>query len=89
MNNASRTVFSEGCAGDAMRVALATLCIGAVAFLLRVLAAFVQEGMRSRGAVRAHFMKFNPSRQRGQLIEMSTQAERPSTPSRVNERIAL
>jgi hypothetical protein len=72
-----------------MRVALAMLCIGAAVFLLRVLAAFVKEGMRLRRAAPVQFAKFNPSRRRGQLIEMSTKAERPSTPYRTDERIAL
>jgi hypothetical protein len=74
----------------AMRVALAILCIGAVAFLLRALAAFVKEAIRlPAGAVQVHFAKFNPSRRRGQLIEMSIEAERRSTPYRTDERIAL
>jgi len=73
-----------------MRVALAMLCIGAAAFLLRVLIAFVKEGMQSRpGSVQVHFAKFKPSRRRGQLIEMSTEAQRPNTRYRADERIAL
>jgi hypothetical protein len=53
-----------------MKLALALLCIGAVAFLLRVLAALVREGVSSPAAVPVHFAKFNPSR-RGELIEMT------------------
>ncbi len=66
------------------------LCIGAVVFLLRVLAAFVKEAMRlPAGVVQVHFAKFNPSRRRGKLIEMRTEVERPSTPYSTDERIAL
>ena len=53
-----------------MRLALALLCIGAVAFLVRVLAALLREGMSSPSSVNVHFAKFNPSR-RGKLIEMN------------------
>jgi hypothetical protein len=91
MNNCIENSFQRQVrAGDAMRVALAILCIGAVVFLLRVLAAFVEEAMRSStGAVPVQFAKFNPSRRRGQLIEMSVKAERPGIPYRTDERIAL
>jgi hypothetical protein len=72
-----------------MKVALAILCIGAVAFLLRVLAAFVIEGKSSpHGLVRVHFAKFNPVRQRGELIEMISHPQRKAT-ERTNQRIAL
>jgi hypothetical protein len=54
-----------------MRVALAILCVGAVIFLLRVLAALMMEWMSlAAKGVRVHFAKFNPSRRRGELIEM-------------------
>jgi hypothetical protein len=61
-----------------MRVALAVLCIGAVAFLLRVLMAVLKELTRlpSR-AMRVHFAKFNPPRRRGQVVEMSLEDKRP------------
>jgi hypothetical protein len=72
-----------------MKFALAILCIGAVAFLLRVLAAFVIEGKNSaHGLVRVHFAKFNPVRQRGELIEMISHPQRKVT-ERTNKRIAL
>jgi hypothetical protein len=73
-----------------MRVALAMLCIGAVAFLLRVLAAFVKEGMRApAGSVQVHFTRFNPSRRRGQLIEMNPENQFREGSSGTDERIAL
>ena len=80
-----RSVSDEGLA---MRVALAILCIGAVAFLLRVLTALVNEltSLRSR-AVRVHFVKFNPSRRRGQLVEMNAEPKR-RTVTRSGERKA-
>ncbi len=54
-----------------MKIFLALLCIGAVAFLLRVLAALVREGVRlPPSTVRVHFAKFHPTRRRGELIEM-------------------
>ena len=57
-----------------MKLALALLCIAAVAFLLRVLAALLREGMSSPAGVRVHFAEFNPSR-RGELIEMDIGAK--------------
>jgi len=66
-----------------MRVALALLCVGAVAFLLRVLAALLREGASSPPAIRVHFAKFNPSR-RGELIEMTIEPK--AIPSRRRER---
>jgi hypothetical protein len=66
-----------------MRVALALLCIGAVAFLLRVLTALVREGMSPPAAVRVHFAKFSPAR-RGELIEMNIEPK--AIPSRRSER---
>jgi len=73
-----------------MRVALAMLCIFAVGFLLRVLAAFLKEGMRSpAGPVQVHFAKFYPSRRRGQLIEMIPEAQTRGAPPRTADRIAL
>ncbi len=70
-----------------MRVALIFLCIGAVVFLLRVLAALVREGMNSTAAVQIHFAKFSPPR-RGELIEMNIEPERKS-PIRRGERKAI
>jgi hypothetical protein len=72
-----------------MRVALAILCVGAVAFLLRFLAALVTEGMSlPPSSVRVHFMKFNPSRRRGELIEMNLELNK-RVPARRGERRAI
>ena len=57
-----------------MRVALAVLCIGAVAFLLRVLMALLNEWTnQTSGPVRIYIAKFNPSRRRGQLVEIDAE----------------
>jgi len=73
-----------------MKGALAMLCIAAVAFLLRVLAAFVIEGMRAPTApVQFHFTRFNPSRRQGQLVKMNPEVQLRRGSSRTDERIAL
>jgi hypothetical protein len=52
-----------------MKVAVAVLCVGAVAFLLRVLLAFTKEGMKvSPQEWKGYVVKFNPYRRRGELI---------------------
>jgi len=73
-----------------MKIALLILCICAVAFLLRVLAALVMEGMRvPPGGVTVHFAKFNPSRRSRQLIVMNPEAEQPRFTAGTHSRIAL
>jgi hypothetical protein len=63
--------------GETMTVALVILCVGAVTFLLRVLAALVTEGMNLHpSTVKVHFARFNPSRRRGELIEMNLELNR-------------
>jgi hypothetical protein len=85
---ALRSLSDKGI-GIAMRVALAILCIGAVAFLLYVLTALLNEltSLPSR-AVRGHFAKFNPSRRRGQLVEMNAESKR-RTAARSGDRKAI
>jgi hypothetical protein len=59
---------------ERMRVALVILCVGAVTFLLRVLAALVTEGINSPSkTIGVDFARFNPYRRRGELIEMNFQ----------------
>jgi hypothetical protein len=73
-----------------MRVALAILCIGAVTFLLRVLAALVREIVCwPPSAIRVHFAKFNPSGRRGKLITMNPAAQMRNGGFRTDRRIAL
>lgn len=67
--------FGEECAGAVMRVALAVLCIGAVTFLLRVLAALVREARSGPSSTVIHYAKFKPARQRGEVIEMNLVAQ--------------
>jgi hypothetical protein len=55
-----------------MKVALGILCIGAVIFLLRVLAALLMEWTRvAHASGRIQVAKSAPLQQRGQLIEMN------------------
>ena len=73
-----------------MKVALVLLCIGAVTFLLRVLAAFVKEWTSMAGSEPGvHFAKPNPSRQRGELVEMNPEANKRRVAMRTTERMAL
>jgi hypothetical protein len=75
--------------GGLMRVALVILCVGAVTFLLRVLAALVTEGISSPSkTVGVHFARFNPSRRRGELIEMNLELNK-IVPARRGERKAI
>lgn len=72
-----------------MRVALAILCIGAVMFLVRVLAALVKEWVSlAPSAARVHFANFEPALRRGQLIEMTPVAHERKAPERSRKRIA-
>jgi len=76
-------------------MALIVLSIGAVAFLLRVLAALVKEGVRlPQPRARARFAKFNSTnagapRQPAEIIEMSPQPQQSKASARSGERIAL
>ena len=76
-----------------MRIALIVLCIGAVAFLLRVLEALVNEIVRlPRPRARVHFARFNvekfgPPQRPAELIEMNPQPRQASR--RAGERIAM
>ena len=73
-----------------MKIALTILCIGAVAFLLRVLAALVKEGVRvPPSTVRVHFAKFHPTRRRGELIEINPPVQGRKPPTGTDQRIAI
>ncbi len=71
-----------------MRIAFAILCFGAVAFLLRVLAALVKEAKSARPRGVIYFANFRPSGPRGELIEMKSQVQQPRVPERNGRRIA-
>ena len=73
-----------------MKVALAILCMGAVTFLLRVLAALVKEWLSyPPSAIRIHIAKFEPVRRQGELIEMNPKAFGQKASARAGQRIAL
>ena len=61
-----------------MRIALAVLCVGAVMFLLRFLAALMKEVRTLPG----------PARRRGKLIEMKAEVRERSVQSRTAQRFA-
>jgi hypothetical protein len=64
-----------------MQVALAILCASAVTFLLRVLLAFVKEGMRRPPrAMEAYLAKFGSSRGQGKLIVINVQPRHSGAP---------
>ena len=72
-----------------MSLALATLCIAAVAFLLRVLVALVKEELHvPRRTEQVHFAKFTPS-QSGGLIRMSIDAPERDRRLRAGQRVAI
>ncbi len=86
--------------GDVLRVAMAVLCVAAVCFLLRVLAALVKEAMRlPPEPVKVYLAKFSPSRshtsrsyafrQTGELVPMTSDAQQRNFPFKAGERIAL
>jgi hypothetical protein len=83
-----------------MKVVLTMLCVGAVIFLLRVLAAFVREAMHAPPVpVKLYLAKFYPSkasplrkisyRQRGELVIINAQSRISKLPSGTGQRIAL
>jgi len=76
-------------AGEVMRVALAMLCIGAVTFLLRVLAALLKEAKAGPSKTVVHFPRFKPAQERGELIEMNPNPQKRIVSGRSRERIAL
>ena len=69
-----------------MRIALAILCLGAVTFLMRVMAAFIKEARIGPSNSMIHFAKFNAARQRRELIEMNPTALNQNVPRRAGER---
>ena len=72
-----------------MRVALAMLCVGAVAFQLRFLAALIKEAKRRPASAMIHFAKFKPFEQRGKLIEMKAQTPTRRVSAKTGKRMAL
>jgi hypothetical protein len=89
LSNGDEKLSSDRCAGGVMRVALAILCIGAVTFLLRVLAALMKEAKSVPLGTVIHFAKFKPAKQRGELLEMIPEAQTRHVATMSGERIAL
>ena len=76
--------------GAVVRIMLAVLCVGAAAFLLRVLAALVKEEMNTRPrTVQFYMAKFTPSGRRGELIVMNPESREREMPTRADQRMAL
>jgi hypothetical protein len=73
-----------------MRVAIAALCVGAVAFLLGVLVAFLKEWMSSTNhTAKFYLSKFNPSRPPGEVIVMDSRDRKQEVRTKTDERIAI
>lgn len=74
---------------NAMSLALAVLCVGAVIFLLRVLVALVKEHSNtSVRSVELYWAQFHPQRRQAQLIVLTPEVHRRPTPPESDERIA-
>lgn len=83
-------ILANGAYLSAMKLVLVILCIGAAAFLLRVLTALVQESrFPAPRAVRAYHAKFQPRGKRGELIEMPPDVVVRSVTRKTGKRIAL
>src|SRR5579859_5223640 len=83
-------LFIDVRAGGAMKPALVLVCVGAVTFLVRVLAALIKECAAPRHRkVEAYFAKFYPLRQRGELIVMNPNVVARKFPIKAGEQIAL
>jgi hypothetical protein len=73
-----------------MRVALAILCLCAVTFLLRFLAALVKEGISLPHTISGvRFGGFEPPRRPGELIEMNPKALSGKASAGSSRRMAL
>jgi hypothetical protein len=82
-----------------MRVAFAGLCIAAVMFLLRVLAALIKESMLMQPkSAEMYLAKFNPSRfhrsttissKRGELVVITSDAQKRKFPFKTGSRVAV
>lgn len=69
-----------------MKVALAILCFGGVAFLLHVLVAFAAEGKRLPARnLRVHFAKFSPKLRRGELVEIRLWDQKRNVPTATDQ----
>jgi hypothetical protein len=72
-----------------MKLALAILCVVSVAFLLRVLAAFVNDARSSSPLGRRfYFASFVPSLRRAELVLLSHELQRSDLAGESGEQIA-
>jgi hypothetical protein len=70
-------------------MALAVLCIGAVTFLLRVLAALITEAMSKRPRnMQVDLAKFRPTIRRQELMLVNPGAQKRTSPLGTGKRIA-
>ena len=73
-----------------LRLATAALCVGSVAFLLRVLAGFVREGRKNPPRnMKAYWAKFHPSTKPGELVVMDVRVQKSKVVQKNGTRIAL
>jgi hypothetical protein len=73
-----------------VRIVLVVICVAAVIFLFRVLAALLREWMAPAAQpIRMHVAKFYPSRKRGELVAITVNPPQRQFPRKVAERIAL
>jgi hypothetical protein len=73
-----------------MKLVFASLCAGAVVFMLRFLIALVREGKSlSPRPVKVYFAKFNPAKRRGELIFMNPKNYVPKSAVEAGKRAAF
>ncbi|MGO9126797.1 MAG: outer membrane beta-barrel protein [Terriglobales bacterium] len=72
-----------------MKSVFGVLCATAVIFMLRVLAALLQEGKSQPQPMKVYFAKFNPVRRRGELIIMDTKNQVHRSARATSKRAAL
>jgi len=72
-----------------MKIALGLLCMGGVAFLLRVAGSLRYEAETKPSSTVIQLAKFKPARQRGELVEMKVEDRTQQISPRRDERIAL
>ena len=73
-----------------MKLALTSLCTGAVVFMLRFLVALLKEGKSvAPRPVRVYFAKFNPVKRRGELIIMNPNKSVHKSAARTAKRAAF
>jgi len=72
-----------------MRIVLAMLSVGAVTFQLRFLAAPVKEVKSQPASAVIYFVKAKPSRQHGELVQMTVQTPTRRVSVKTGKRMAL